>query len=446
VTRRLVILIGGSLVFWMIVAALARMAWGDSAVAYSAVALVLCLIPAAVTLAGATWAANQPADKQMVMTLGGTGVRLAVALAGGFALIEWVPYFRQEQIPSLWAFVGAFYLFTLVLETGLTVIRPVPWRAALAGLAIGFFIAGALWVVQIGGPVTPPHHKPDAEKHVGDARDAWDITDILFGGSPQHPGFAIPLPKFSLFGYPFQITKFMVLELIAAGLAIVIFVPLCRWASKGELPKGPFWNAFESLLTFIRDQVARPNIGEHDADKYVPFLWTMFIYILFMNLLGMIPFLGSPTASYAVTGGLAVCAFIMIHGAPIATHGFFPYLKSTWPHIELGHNFAAAAFAFVLSFLIWAIELFGTVIKSFVLAVRLFANMFAGHVVLASILLFIVIVGNHGLDLLWGVVTVSSVVGVVLLSLLELFVAFLQAYVFVFLTSLFMGMALHPEH
>jgi F-type H+-transporting ATPase subunit a len=88
----------------------------------------------------------------------------------------------------------------------------------------------------------------------------------------------------------------------------------------------------------------------------------------------------------------------------------------------------------------------GTVIKSFVLAVRLFANMFAGHMVLASIMLFIVIVGHHGLDLTWGVVTVASVVGVVLLSLLELFVAFLQAYVFVFLTSLFMGMALHPEH
>jgi F-type H+-transporting ATPase subunit a len=136
----------------------------------------------------------------------------------------------------------------------------------------------------------------------------------------------------------------------------------------------------------------------------------------------------------------------MMHAAPIAKHGLFHYLKSTWPHIELGHNPLALVFGFVLSFGIWAIELFGTVIKSFVLAIRLFANMFAGHMVLASILLFIVVVGHHGLNLLWGVVTVSSVAGVVLLSLLELFVAFLQAYVFVFLTSLFMGMALHPEH
>jgi F-type H+-transporting ATPase subunit a len=278
-----------------------------------------------------------------------------------------------------------------------------------------------------------------AQDHVSDA-PYLHLTDYLFGG------LKIDLPSFTIFGHTFQITKFMVLELIAAVLAIVIFVPLCRKAAKGDLPKGPFWNAFESLLTFIRNDVAIPNMGEHDADHYVPFLWTMFIYILFMNLLGMFPFLGSPTASVWVTAGLAICSFIMMHAAPIAAHGLVPYLKSTWPHIELGHNIIARAFGFVLSFSIWAIEMVGTVIKAFVLAVRLFANMFAGHMVLASILLFIVVVGHHGLSFLWGVVTVASVFGVVALSLLELFVAFLQAYVFVFLTSLFMGMALHPEH
>jgi F-type H+-transporting ATPase subunit a len=81
-----------------------------------------------------------------------------------------------------------------------------------------------------------------------------------------------------------------------------------------------------------------------------------------------------------------------------------------------------------------------------VLAVRLFANMFAGHMVLATILLFIFAVGKNGFTALWPAVTFASVVGVVALSLLELFVAFLQAYIFVFLTSLFMGMALNPQH
>src|SRR5437763_4128306 len=276
-------------------------------------------------------------------------------------------------------------------------------------------------------------------EHVKDAPHIH-LTDSLFGG------LSIPLPVINLFGYHFQVTRFMVLELLAAVLAGVIFVPLARRAARGELPKGPFWNAFEALLTFIRNDVARPNLGEHDADDYVPFLWTLFVFILFLNLLGIFPFLGSPTASIWVTAGLAVCSFVMMHAAPIAKHGFFHYLKSTWPHIELGHNTVAAAFGWFLSAAIWTIEMFGTVIKSFVLAVRLFANMFAGHMVLASLLLFIVIVGQGGLNLLWGVVTFSSVMGVVALSLLELFVAFLQAYVFVFLTSLFMGMALHPEH
>jgi F-type H+-transporting ATPase subunit a len=237
-----------------------------------------------------------------------------------------------------------------------------------------------------------------------------------------------------------QITKFMVLELIAAGLLIVIFIPLCRRAQKGGIPNGPWWNAFESLLTFIREQVAKPAIGEHEADKFVPLLWTMFLFVLFCNLLGMIPFMGSPTASIWVTGGMAVCSFVVMHGAAIAKMGGLHYLKSQWPHLGLGIP------GIPIEFLIFFLELFGTVIKSFVLAVRLFANMFAGHMVLATILLFIVATGNEGFNLLWPFVTISSVLGVVALSLLELFVAFLQAYIFTFLTALFMGMALHPAH
>src|SRR4051812_469063 len=117
----------------------------------------------------------------------------------------------------------------------------------------------------------------DAADHVKDSPH-FHVTDFLFGG------FSYDLPRFNVFGHEFQVTKFMVLELIAAGLALVIFIPLCRRASKGALPRGPFWNAFESLLTFIRDEVARPALGEHEADRYVPFLWTLFVFILFMNL------------------------------------------------------------------------------------------------------------------------------------------------------------------
>lgn len=244
---------------------------------------------------------------------------------------------------------------------------------------------------------------------------------------------------------PFQLTKFMVLELIAAVAVAAIFIPMARRAQRGDPPRGWWDNAFESLLTFIRDEVAKPNLGDHDADHYVPFLWTLFLFILFCNLLGMIPFLGSPTASIWVTGGLAVCSFIVIHGAAIAKMGVGHYVKSLWPHIEVGHNLFARLFGLGLSLAIFLIEIVGNIIKAGVLAVRLFANMFAGHTVLAMILLFIIMAQNTVIAL-WAGITVASVLGVAALSLLELFVAFLQAYIFVFLTALFMGMALHPQH
>jgi F-type H+-transporting ATPase subunit a len=319
-------------------------------------------------------------------------------------------------------------------------------------------------------------------EHVLDT-DVWVIFDTLFGG--------VRVRLWNIYG--FQITKFMLLELIAAGLILAIFIPLSRWAARGSAPKGPFWNAFESLLTFIRNDVAKPNLGEEEADTYVPFLWTMFLFILFCNLLGMLPLMGSPTASIYMTLGLAIIAFVLMHACAVVKMGPWKYLKSLWPHLEImpypgapagghGHNghghdahdhhgheahaapaapqparavalwewplwLLATVFGLAISLMIFVIELAGTVIKSGVLALRLFANMFAGHLVVAAILLLIVSAGNAlGLSWTWGLATGISVVGVVALSLLELFVAFLQAFVFVFLTSLFMGLALHPSH
>lgn len=235
-------------------------------------------------------------------------------------------------------------------------------------------------------------------------------------------------------------TKFMALELLAAGLIAAIYIPLARRMRSGQPPRGAWDNAFEAMLTFIRDEVAKPNLGDHDSDKHVPFLWTLFLFILFCNLLGMIPFLGSPTASIFVTGGLAVVAFVSIHGSAIAKQGFGHYVLSYWPHMDIPFGLG-----YLLKPMIFGIELMGNFIKGFVLAVRLFANMFAGHTVLSMILLFILMAKNAGFGL-WATITVGSVLGVVALSLLELFVAFLQAYIFTFLTALFMGMALHPEH
>jgi F-type H+-transporting ATPase subunit a len=262
--------------------------------------------------------------------------------------------------------------------------------------------------------------------HVLDSK-TWEFVECL--------NWKIHLPK--ILGL--QITKFMVLELIAAGIIIAVFVPIARRARDGSPPRGAFWNLFESLLTFVRDQVAKPSIG-HDADRYVPFLWTLFLFILFCNLLGMFPFMASPTASISVTGGLAIIAFLVIHGAAVAKMGPFHYLKSYVPNMEV----PLAIGIFLIPMIVF-IEAFGNIIKAVVLAVRLFANMMGGHTVLAVILTFIVMVRYQA----WYVflpITAISVLGVVALSLLEIFVAFLQAYIFAFLTALFLGMTLHPEH
>jgi F-type H+-transporting ATPase subunit a len=312
-------------------------------------------------------------------------------------------------------------------------------------------------------------HAYDPMEHVQDT-GGFHLFNELFGGYeiPLLPG--IPIGG----GYYIHITKFMVLELVAALLIIAIYVPLAKRIRDGGLPTGPWWNFFEVFFVFVRDKIARPYLddphaghhghghgeqaapdhgraahadhhpihAEHAADRFVPFLTTLFLFILFCNLLGMVPFLGSPTASIWVTGGLALISFIMFHTPGIIQKGLVGYFAGQWPHIDVpyvGPLFSAGLFF---------IEMMGTVIKSGVLAVRLFANLFAGHMVLATILGFIWMVGTaaNASYALWGGVTFASVLGVTALSLLELFVAFLQAYVFTFLTALFMGMSLYPAH
>jgi F-type H+-transporting ATPase subunit a len=285
----------------------------------------------------------------------------------------------------------------------------------------------------------------DPFDHVRDHAEWHFLANDLTGEWTIHLPVLFEIPSFSLFGYEFgphrfQLTKYMVLEVIAAVIVAAIYIPLARRVRTGEPPKGYLWNTFEVVLTFLRDQVAKPNLGEEEADKYVPFLWTLFLFILACNLLGMLPFMGSPTGAFSVTLTLAAIAFCAIHGYAIAAHGLWHYLKSYVPHIDV-----PLILGIFLIPMIMAIEIMGHFIKAFVLAVRLFANMFAGHTVLAFILFFIVM-AKQASPLLLGVITVGSVLGVTALSLLELFVAFLQAFIFTFLTSLFMGSTLHPEH
>jgi F-type H+-transporting ATPase subunit a len=235
----------------------------------------------------------------------------------------------------------------------------------------------------------------------------------------------------------FQVTRFMVMELIAAVLIAAVVIPLARHVARHRVSRGPFMNAFEAIVLFLRDGVARPAIGGHGADQFLPFLWTMFFFILFNNLLGMVPGGASATGNINVTGVLAVLTLGAVIAAGTRAMGPVGFWVGIVPHLDVPLILKPP-----LWILMFIIEVAGLLIRHVVLSVRLFANMLAGHIVLAVILGFILIAAETNFFYL---VMPASVLGVVALSLLELFVAFLQAYIFTFLAALFIGAAAHPH-
>ena len=265
--------------------------------------------------------------------------------------------------------------------------------------------------------------------HVQDA-EYIEVPHFLVAGGK----IMIPQP-FEAMGL--TITKFMLLEVVAAVCIAAIFIPLAGRMATGERPKGRWWNFLETLIMFIRDEVARPAIGKHDADRFLPFLLTLFFFILGCNLLGMIPWAGSATGALAVTAALAVITFLVVVGAGMGRLGVVGFWKAQVPHMEL-----PLVLAVVVIPMIFVIEVVGLLIKHVILAVRLLANMFAGHVVLIVIIGFIAATAESNV---WYGVMPASVFGATALSMLELFVAFLQAYIFTFLSALFIGMAVHPH-
>ena len=288
-------------------------------------------------------------------------------------------------------------------------------------------------------------HSADVFHHVRDSH-AFEI--------PQFLGGEIPLPL--------GLTKFMLLQVVALVAALLIFRGLAQRVQSGQPVQGRWWNFWEALAMFIRDEVVRPTIGTghhdddhghshgddssghehaatgaHPADRYLPFVWSVFFYVLFCNLLGAIPWLGAATGEINVTAVLAVVTFgaVVMYGSQELGAGKF--WLSLAPSMEL-----PGGMKYILLPMIWLIELLGLFIKHGVLAVRLFANMMAGHTVIAVILGFIAMVADSGL---FYVVLPASIFGQVFISALELFVAFLQAYIFAFLATLFIGMAVHPH-
>jgi F-type H+-transporting ATPase subunit a len=271
------------------------------------------------------------------------------------------------------------------------------------------------------------------------------VTDIEQWSKSLNGKIIIPQP----FGTPknlyergsgFCISKFMILELVACVILAAVFIRLAQRVRKGGIVRGGFWNMAEGFLVYLRDFVVKPAIGAHDADRYVPLLWTMFFFILLLNLFGLVPWAGSPTASMSVTLALAVITFLTVIVSGVRRFGPIGYLGNFAPPLDL-----PLLVRLPIQMMVLAIEVLGLVIRHGVLAVRLLANMVAGHLVLLAILGLIATAAVSASMAQWSVVTVIAVVGSALLSLLELFVAFLQAYVFTFLSALFIGMAIHQH-
>ncbi|HWB12552.1 MAG TPA: F0F1 ATP synthase subunit A [Pirellulales bacterium] len=234
----------------------------------------------------------------------------------------------------------------------------------------------------------------------------------------------------------FAISKFMILEVVIGILLVAMFSWLSQRIVSGGPPRGRLWNLIESILLFVRDEVATPAMGKHEAERFTPLLWTMFFFVLFCNLFGMLPWLGAPTGAFGVTFGLACVTFGTTLAAGMKQFGFVGFWKNLVPHMDLPWWLQP------LKLPIFAIELLSLVIKHVILSVRLLANMVAGHLVLLGILGLITVAAQYSISH-WLLVSGISVVSSTLLSLLELFVAFLQAYIFTFLSALFIGAAVH---
>lgn len=255
----------------------------------------------------------------------------------------------------------------------------------------------------------------------------WIMHHILNSNSLELPFVTIQLPHLSLFGIDISITKHVIFMWIAFIILVLIFSAVSKSYKKSFLPKG-LSNLMEVLIVFVRDEIAKPTIGT-GFEKFLPFLLTIFFFILTCNLLGLFPYGSTATSNISITATLAVISFFFIQIGGIIKNGFFGYFKGLMPH----------GLPIPLVPVIFIIEILGLFTKPFALAVRLFANMTAGHVVIMALLGLIFILHTF-------YVAPVSVAFALFIYLLEILVALIQAYIFTMLSSLFIGMAVHQEH
>ena len=235
-------------------------------------------------------------------------------------------------------------------------------------------------------------------------------------------------------------TAHHVLLLAVAGFTIWLF----SWAAKGIATKPRKTGILALLevgLVFVRDEIVYPWLGEERGRRYLPFFWTLFFFILFSNVIGMTPFPLNPwhrtaTGNLMVTAALALIAFATIQVSGMKQHGWGKY----WLHL-VPHGVPLPLWPIV-----WAIEVVGLFTKPFALTVRLFANMTAGHAILAVLFGFLWGIAHYTNAAIGASASVATFAFMLFIMLFETLVALIQAYIFTVLTAIFTSMAVAEEH
>jgi F-type H+-transporting ATPase subunit a len=268
--------------------------------------------------------------------------------------------------------------------------------------------------------------------------DAWTI-ELYPMGTIHLPRWAdVHLGTLTLNLSPTKHVVYLALAAVLVFLTMVLAGRSLRRQRAGQhAPKG-FAAAMEGMVLFVRNDIAIANIGENGA-KFAPLILALFFFILYSNLLGLLPWGASPTGNLAVTASLAVLVFLTIEIGGMVKLGAKGYMGTIFPHVPGMHGPGAVAFTIFMA----PIEIVSKLVKPFALAVRLFGNMTAGHFVILSLFGIIFLFGDiQGWNWAIGIMTAGLTVGVMML---ELIVAFLQAYVFALLSAVFIGLMQH-EH
>jgi F-type H+-transporting ATPase subunit a len=228
-------------------------------------------------------------------------------------------------------------------------------------------------------------------------------------------------------GIDMSISQHVLMMLFAGALLILIFAVATR--RKGLAPANKLGHAMEALVIYVRDEVVEPNLGKEDTKKWLPFFLTMFFFFLALNLIGLIPGFSAATGNVNFTAAMATMVFILYNLAGMIHNGPVHYVVNIVPKgVPL----------FVLP-IIALIEVMGLFTKALALCIRLFANMTAGHILIFSLMGLIAVFKSYLVVLPFGGMTLF-------IYLIEILVAFLQAYIFTLLSALFVGMAIHQDH